>query len=294
MASVFLASLYANKKAHWHRGLASEVYDDGTFELVPIHFERRWGEPHQNDKTYSEIPCWHDPKQSLAQFLRYDDKRRGAVTHDDPDFHSEFAYGERQDAQNRKAGALFGAKHGGRGKGAQVGDWVLVVANMAFAKKPGKPEPNHPRTGWHLVSCLKVERLDYAGKGKGHSQAVSWHQHARDCERLNYASEDEHVSLILAGNKTRRDQRFSHAIPLLNRESTMSLLRDKKKQPVDPTLPKPSGKHYATVMECVASFTRTVRCIGETNIEADRGYLKRLNDAILVKNESLRDLLWCA
>lgn len=280
MGKLFLASLFTNKSDHWGQGLISEVYPDGTFELVPIPSE--WTRHHPEDRTYAGIPSWHHRRRSLARLLNYDDRRAAMFAHDDPDLHTGFGYG---DGWSPKSAALFYAK---------PGDWLLVVANLAFAQRFGAADPRHPRTGWYLVGCLHITEVDWAGDGHLHRNSVSWHQHWRDgvTWRWDRQRGTGPFSVVVAGKPRKPEQRFSVAIPLITPAVVAKLLRDKKRKPVN--VRRRSGGHlkFATTMSCVGSYTRAIREIADTETPLDRAYLRRLKRAIVKQNPQTREILW--
>lgn len=279
MGKVYLASLFTNKKQHWGQGLISEVYGDGTFEVVPIC--NGWSEAYRGDVTYAGVPSWHDRKKSLAELLRYDKQRASLLVHDDPDLHTCFAYG---DVWGPKSAALFRAT---------PGDWLLVIANMAYAARFGQPDIGHALTGWHLVGCIAIEHMDYAGNGEFHGDRVRWHQHWRDAKRARYDRADGRYSVIVAGDPKQHEQRFERAVPLLTAGAVSALLRDRHGKPIDVNEKNAAGKRkFTSVMACLASYTRAIRPIADTDDEADASYLTRLRKAILVLNPQAKRVLW--
>lgn len=284
MGFVYLASLFTNRKEHWKpesRRLASEVYRDGTFELVPIQANQ--GKRHPEDRTYADIPSWRDSKKSLAKLLRFDSERAGIIAHDDPSLHRDIGYGY-GDVYGPKSSRLFDA---------QKGDWLLIVSNLAYADEHGRPEYGHKRSGWHLVGCIAIEHVDFAGNGKHHSKAVNWHQHWRDSNKWGYDKAKGLISVIVAGDPKLHDQRFEKAVPLLTGADVASLLRDKHDKPIDVNEKNAAGKRkFPSVMSCLASYTRAIRPIADTEDKADASYLTRLRKAIIELNPGAKKVLW--
>ncbi|CAG0991569.1 hypothetical protein PLCT2_02500 [Planctomycetaceae bacterium] len=235
--NIYLASLFSNKSQHWKRGLASEVYEDGTFELVPI--PAGCTKAHPEDKTYDDIPSHRNPRKSLAEVLGFDRGRSKQHAHDDPDLHTGFGYG---DVRGPKSAALFDAT---------PGDWLLIIANLAFASKSGRPDLSNHRTGWHFVGCLKISAVDFAGNGRFHSSTFAWHQHARDAKKFRYDMADGDFSIVVAGKKKATAQRFAYAVPVLSATNASELLRDKCGNPVN-------AERFPTVMSCIGSYTRGI------------------------------------
>ena len=277
MPRIFRASVYSNSKSEWPLGLYSEVYDDETFELVPIQDKDQ--EDGVEPRTYDQVPSWHDPKQSLAKYLRMPRNLTQMSCHDDPDLHTHMAYGE---AYTARGSALFDM---------DKGDYLLFIAHLCYADSPGNPIPKHPRSGWYLVGCLKVSYIEEAGGGKSYSKKVSHHAHYRLDRHHDFSQWDGVVNTILCGDSSRKDQRFSRAVPILTAEQCRRLVRDKNRKVVDPEQPTRNG-NMLTVKSCVGSYTRTGQCIGDTEDKADDKYLSTLRKEILERNPGLQDLLW--
>lgn len=284
MGLVYLASLFTNKKQHWKpekQRLASEVYRDGSFELVPIEGYQK--KCHPDDRTYGEVPSWRNPDKSLAKLLRFDANRAGMVAHDDPCLHRGIGYGY-GDVYESKSSNLFDAKKG---------DWLLIISNLAYANEHGRPDFQHKKSGWHLVGCIAIERVDFAGNGKHHGKAVSWHQHWRDSRKWGYDKVDGQRSVIVAGDPELHDQRFERAVPILTEAAMHELLWDVNRQPYDLHALNKSGKRkFTTVMGAIASYTRAIRPIADTDAKADANYLTRLRKAIIELNPGAKKALW--
>jgi hypothetical protein len=287
MAGVYRASVYTNQKEHWKYDLMSEVYPDGTFEVLPILQHKEpcvkedcYEHVRRYLRTYADVPSWHHPKQSVVDFLNYPGAS-DLVVHDDPDLHTLMAYGDirlRHDGRKSVRGSgLFSMK---------PGDWITSIAHLAYAKRPGEPDPTHKKTGWYLVGCLRAQHIDFAGAGREFSDRAKGHAHWLWGQYDDMTWGKEPHNMIVCGDRQRRDQRFETAIPVLTREDAMRLIRDKQNQPLDPT----SGNQ--TVKSSIGSHTRTGRCIGDTTKSEDKAYLGELRSAILERNPSLHDLLW--
>lgn len=261
--------------------MASEVYGDGSFELVPIEGNQQ--RRHADDRTYSEIQSWRDPGKSLAELLRFDTARAAMVAHDDPCMHRGIGYGY-GDVYGPKSSRLFDAR---------PGDWLLIVSNLAYADVPGRPSYAHQRSGWHFVGCIGIERVDFAGDSMHHGEAVKWHQHWRDSQKWGYDKARGACSVIVAGSPSLHEQRFDKAVPLLNAADVASLLRDKHNRRIDVNETHETGRRkFPTVMSCLASYTRAIRPIADTGDQTDSCYLARLRNAIVELNPGARRVLW--
>lgn len=287
MPKVYRTSVFTNQKEHWKYDLMSEVYPDGTFEVLPIlaHAEPLVKEDFKAHvrthlRTYADVPSWHQPKKSVVEYV----KHRNAddlVVHDDPNLHTLMAYGDirlrRNGKKSVRGSGLFSMK---------PGDWITFIAHLAYAKKPGQPDPMHSKTGWYLVGCLKAQHIDFAGAGRIFSDRAKGHAHWLWGQYDDMTWGKEPHNMIICGDQKRKDQRFQIAIPVLTREDAMRLIRDKHGKPLDPS----NGKQ--TVKSSIGSHTRTGRCIGDTSKPSDKAYLRELRSAILERNPSLKDLLW--
>jgi len=215
--------------------------------------------------------------------LKYDGDRACTVVHDDPDLHTHFAYG---DAFGSKSSWLFTAR---------PGDWLLVIANMAYAHAFGQPELNHPKSGWYFVGCLKIRKVDVARDGKLHDDSLAHHQHWRDAKHGRCYDGAGPQSVIVAGLKGVREQRFTNAVPVLTETDVAELLRDKHGEQIPLRALRKDGKRkFPTVMACVGSYTRAIRPIGDTENATDAAYLARLRRAILKLNPKAKPILWPA
>ncbi|MCC7508692.1 MAG: hypothetical protein IT464_04915 [Planctomycetes bacterium] len=272
MPRVFRSNVFSNKKEHWSHGLASEVYRDGTFELVPI--DNRYAPADMSVDTYQDIPSWHKPTKSLAKYLGMSKEVASWTAHDDPDLHTEMAYGGTWTPRDR---VLFSK--------ARPGDFLLFIAHLAFASEPGRPEPDHRKSGWYLVGCLAIEDINIAGPGERHSSKHRGHAHAQIADYWGGVPDYMDRSVIVQGRRDRLEQRFQSAVPLLTEAECRKLVRDKSGQP-------PTFTTGTSIKERMVHFTRTGRCIGDTDIEADLSYLKTLKDAIVELNPGTRKLLW--
>lgn len=287
MSRVFRASVFTNQKEHWRYRLMSEVYPDGTFEVLPIlqydePLEKRDFKPHvrKHLRTYADVPSWHQPNKSVAAYIKHKNAA-GLVVHDDPDLHTLMAYGDIRERRNGKrsirGGGLFTLK---------PGDYLLFIAHLAYAERPGEPNAKHAKTGWYLVGCLKSTHVEFAGAGRQFSDRVKGHAHWLwgQYDDLTWGSEPH--NMIACGHPKRGDQRFEFAVPILTRKDAIRLLRDKHGQPVDPS------NSNQTVKSAIGSYTRTGRCIGDAANPDHAAYLYDLREAILDRNSSLADLLW--
>lgn len=288
MTGIYRASVYTNQKDHWRFNLLSEVYPDGTFELLPI---LETSEPLLIDecrkkarkylRTYGDIPSWHRPGKSIVEFMKFKPEVAKWVVHDDPDLHTLMAYGDirmRRDGTKSIRGAgLFSM---------QSGDWIMFIAHLAFAKKPGEPDAKHERTGWYLVGCLRATCVEFAGAGQQFSDRTRGHAHWLWGQLEDHSWGTEPHNMIICGDPGRKDQRFERAVPVLTRADALRLIRDKHGTPVDP------NEGNQTVKSCIGSYTRTGRRIADCSVKSDAPYLRRLRAAILDRNPSLSDLLW--
>lgn len=241
------------------------------------------GKRHPDDRTYADIPSWRDPKKSLAKLLRFDSERAGIIAHDDPCLHRDIGYGY-GDVYGSKSSNLFDA---------QEGDWLLIVSNLAYADEQGRPDYDNKRSGWHLVGCIAIEQVDFAGSGKHHGDAVNWHQHWRDSRKWRYDKVDGDRSVVVAGDSMLHEQRFTKAVPILTEATMHQLLWDVNRKPYDLYALNKSGKRkFSSVMHAIASYTRAIRPIADTEDKADASYLSRLRKAIIELNPGAKKVLW--
>ena len=133
---IFLVNVGVNAS---HR-VRSPLFDDGTFELMPIPEKRELWAP--TLPAYGRIPCFNDPDESLAAFAS--DHFRGVRVHDDPEFRT-FTYGDNPNRSPRAAGL----------KACGPGDYLFFIARLT----PFREGKYAAEAGFYLVGFLHVQRV---------------------------------------------------------------------------------------------------------------------------------------
>ncbi|MBI4235956.1 MAG: hypothetical protein HY688_01195 [Chloroflexi bacterium] len=132
---IFLVNVGANAS---HGGVRSPLFEDGTFELLPIPEERDLWAP--TLPAYAKLVCFNDPGETLAKYVpaRYWNVR----VHDDPEFRT-LTYGDNPSRSPRAAGL----------RACGPGDSLFFLARLvpyAGGRFRGPP-------GFYLVGFLLVE-----------------------------------------------------------------------------------------------------------------------------------------
>lgn len=111
---IFVVNVGVNSSDASKRGMRSPLFDDGSFEMVPIREGRRFASA-PGVRRYSALPGWTNHAPTLAAYVP--EKMRTYAAHDDPDF-ARMTYG---DKLNGRAAAL---------RDAAPGDLVLFLARL--------------------------------------------------------------------------------------------------------------------------------------------------------------------
>lgn len=189
---VFVVNVGVNARDASKRGMRSPVFEDGSFEMLPIK-EPGWVAAKHVARRYCDLPSWTGRARVLADYLPV--KRREYAAHDDPDF-ARMTYGDI--ASSRAAGL----------DEVVPGDQILFLARLwehrdgAFSR----------RGAFHFVGALFVSHsLSFDGQGSGAMpeevrERVEMNAHAA---RARAGSKEKFR--VLAGD-TLRSARFERAI----------------------------------------------------------------------------------
>lgn len=174
---VYLANVGANSG---HR-FASPLFEDGSFEFIPI--------PEDENQTggvrYSDLRSHYDPSRDLLRYVPPHLHR--AVCHNDPEFET-LTYGD--NGENPKSSGLTRVR---------AGDALLFLARLepwADGKRAGEP-------GFYLIGGLSADYAEFVTPQSGRRDRFAKNAHAvRGDERF----------FGVAG--TSRSRRFRRAVPL--------------------------------------------------------------------------------
>ena len=174
---VYLANVGANSG---HR-FASPLFEDGSFEFIPI--------PESGGQTsgvrYSDLRSHYDPSRGLLHYVP--PPLHDAVCHNDPEFET-LTYGDGGD--NPKSSGLTRI---------QPGDVLLFLARLerwADGKRAGEP-------GFYLIGGLSADYAEFVSPQSGRRDRFAKNAHA--------IRGDERFFGVAGSNRSRR---FRHAVPL--------------------------------------------------------------------------------
>ena len=220
---VFLVNVGANA-AHPY---ASPLFDDGTFELLPILDPDARG-PHL--VYFRDLRSYYHPHQDLLQYVPQ--RLRDTPVHHDPEFET-FTYGDNCDTSPRAAGL----------RRVEPGDYLLFLARLV-----------HHRTkeaGFYLVGYLEMERIFASLKGRLPDKVVARigrNAHVRRAEGMSKGCDG---FWVFAGS--RRSRRLERAVPL-DRTLASLLLRDSQGNPWE-------WPEHRSDLQVIGSYTRSCRCV---------------------------------
>lgn len=190
---IFVANVGVNTSDAATRGMRSPLFEDGSFEMVPIKEGRRFANG-PGPRRYCDLPSWTGRASSLAAFVP--EKMREYAAHDDPDF----------------SGMTYGDKLTGRAAALRVvraGDLLLFLARLW-----GHDGRRFQGAGaFHFVGAMSVTHNLEFGPDRDTSvpedvrRRVEKNAHAvRDHRRRE-------AFRILVGD-VRRSSRFRRAVPV--------------------------------------------------------------------------------
>lgn len=203
---IFLVNVGANAS----HPVRSPIFDDGTFELLPIPEERdRWA---PTIPAYARIPCWNDPSESLGLYVS--DRHRGVLVHDDPEFHT-LTYGDNPNRSPR-AGGL---------RGCGPGDYLFFLARLT----PHDGSRFHSAPGFFLVGFFQVDDVLRDVTTYPHGKSFATFGANAHIRRATYHRDALDAFWVWHGDP-RRSLRLPFAVPVTREICDLSL-RDAKGRP---------------------------------------------------------------
>lgn len=269
--TIFLANVGVNC-AH---GLYSPLFDDGTFEFVPIpeggHRKEVRATALPPLPTYADLRCYREGAPLLELFPpKLQEKYADALVHYDPNFSNPyegdlaaFTYGD----------IPFASARGSSLRHTKPGDIIFFLARLTPIRD-GKVY--RPDGAFHLIGCLHIQAIFEHRPGGawlidcGTGNVVpmaSHHQnaHVRQWDSLPQRYQDEHF-LVFQGSA--RSRRFTRAVPI-DARMVKECFRTAQGRPFE-TL------RFRTFQACLGCYTRTVRPIYQLGIAAERKRYLRL------------------
>ena len=226
----YLANVGANSSDRF----ASPLFDDGTFEFLPIVE----GDPWPDAIRYRDLRSHYDPDRDLRQYVP--EPLWDAACHNDPEFET-LTYGD--NGENGRSSNLTSMERG---------DVLLFLVRLSRrAGVEGRPAKLTSEDGFYLIGGLWAERnAEFVTPA---SQRFARNAHALRCDS---------EFLGIAGAS--RSRRFEHAVPI-TREICEPVFRDTYGQPWE-------WPAHRSELGVIGSYTRACRCMLDTSdpIEAQR------------------------
>lgn len=237
---VFLANVGANTSHPY----SSPLFDDGTFELLPI--PESPPVPGPNSITFAELIPWTDPTGSQKQWIPQ--RLWRVAAHADPDFRA-LTYGDNCERAPR-AHAL---------KAVLPGDVVMFIARLSRAAplkgsarlNPSASRPDASDSGFFLVGFLHVDEV-VANVSKPPAGRLSERFEANAHVRKG-RNADRHWDGFWVFGGSHQSRRFRRAVRFDRRLADL-VLRDAGGRP----LRWGGGR---SELQVIGSYTRTCRCI---------------------------------
>ena len=249
MAKIFLINVGANAS---HR-VKSPIFADSTFELLPI--PEHVPNPGPPMTSYRELSAHCRQGESLLPFIP--PAYQQLYCHYDPEFIT-CTYGD-DPTRAARAAAL---------KGACEGDLLLFLARLC-AWDGGKFAG---ASGFYLVAMLEVASI------------LRDVRHEPSESELRVYGANAHIRRAQADpafwngfwvfKGTPRSRRFEKAIPLTP-ELARLVLRDRQGEPW-------RWRSGRTPLQTIGSYTRTIRCIGDTASDGFQSWPQTLRDALIL------------
>ena len=218
---IYLVNVGANAS---HGRVFSPLFDDGTFEFLPIPESDRSLDKKRRAVRYRDLPSYNKSRGDLREYVP--EGMWSSACHNDPDL-QEFTYGD--NPGRGRSGALTNLRRG---------DVLLFLARLERYREGRRTG----EAGFYLVGGLWV---DYADFVTSNSRRFAGNAHAR---------RGEPEFLGVAGSE--RSRRFRRAVPI-TREICEKAFRDKDGNPW-------TWGNGKTDLGRIGSYTRSIRCMLDT------------------------------
>ena len=226
----------------------SPIFEDGTFEFIPIPEDRQIEAAH--GVKYRDLRSFYRPTEDLSKYIP--DRFLDITTHNDPEFDS-LTYGDNCDV-NARAQAL---------KSVKRGDFLLFLARLQKYKKDALEAIPTKEFGFYFVGFLHVDSV-YGSVinplSELQMEAINLNAHVRR------AMTDDSLwdsFWVFCGSSWSR--RFEKAVPV-----TKELCSEVFASADGSSWRWDSGR---TELQIIGSYTRTCRCaIDPSTIEGQKRY----------------------
>ncbi|MBI4305894.1 MAG: hypothetical protein HY678_06200 [Chloroflexi bacterium] len=251
---VWLANVGANSS----HAYASPLFDDGTFELLPIVETPAEAGPHS--VRFGDLTSFNSPQSNLSRWVP--DRLHRAAAHFDPEFET-FTYGDNCSTAPRAA-AL---------KKVTPGDLIFFVARLSrwqTGRFTGE-------ASFCLVGFLEVESVMADVRALPAADALLRYRANAHIRRAMNDRACWNGFWVFAG--TKRSRRLKHAVPV-NREFASDVLLDA------------GGSRWRwdgrrTELQTIGSYTRSCRCIIDGACDGVLPRLEALRRRVELHNEGV-------
>ena len=231
---IFLANVGANAS---HR-FASPIFDDGTFEFLPIPEDRPLPAPHA--VRYRDLTSYYDPTASLARFIP--DRLLDWTAHNDPELDT-FTYGDNCGTSPRAA-AL---------KSVEPGDLLFFIVRMRHWRR-GRPTDRH---GFYLAGYLEVDEV--LGEVSSRPDDATLRRFASNAHVRRGMGDGRLWDGFWAFGGSSASRRFHRAVPVTR------ALAERALTAADGSQWRWEGGR--SELQVIGSYTRSCRCIIDTQLE---------------------------
>lgn len=247
---IYLANVGANSS---HRQILSPLFEDGTFELLPIPESERSLDGSSHAIRYRDLRSYYNPGNDLLRYVHKD--LWDTACHNDPDFEM-FTYGD--NGTNGRSSAL-----------AQLtgGDVLLFLARLEGFVEGTRTH----QSGFYLVGGLRVDHATFITLNSVGRERFANNSHV-------VRGDDKFLGVAGAA----QSRRFKHAVPI-TREICDQVFRDKDGQPW-------TWGDGSSDLSRIGSYTRACRCVLDTadlNQDQRVGKLRSWIDAYTGSEDSL-------
>ena len=225
----------ANVGANTSHGFTSPIFEDGTFEFLPIPEELNCDSPYA--VRYCDLCSYYAPDHNLCSYIprRFWD----TVCHNDPEFET-FTYGDIYHNSNR----------GSALKQLRIDDILLFLAGLK-SWADGKPTEEY---GFYLIGGFRIDSV----LRKMTQPPDGWEgdRFAKNAHVVRGKITGEWSGDWLFGGSN-QSRRFHRAVPL-TRAICEKVFRDAYGAPW-------KWRSTQTNLQVIGSYTRTCRCVLDTS-----------------------------
>ena len=226
---IYLANVGANTSQE-HRGLISPLFDDGTFEFLPIPEGDRNLDTHMSAVHYRDLRSRSEPNRDLLPYVP--ERLWSAACHNDPEFET-LTYGD------TGKGSAANLNH------MKIGDVLLFIARLV-------PQAGDKAPGFYLVGGLSVDSVVGSVTQPLTEQAAQ--RFSKNAHVVRALCTGVWDGFWVFGGSS-RSRRFERAVPV-TREICEKVFRDASGEPWDWS--------RQTETATIGSYTRARRCMLDT------------------------------